>query len=208
MSSDLATELGTQETVNLEFKRSAADRHAIRKAICALANGGGDLLVGVEKDGTPTDDVDTSDDALLALTNVRDEGRILDRPSMTVERATYAGKPIVRIRVGASHIPPVRCDQVVYVRPGPTTRRASADDERVLTERRRAFTQPFDTHPVLGSGVDELDRQLFRSTYLPAVVAPSVIEENHRDLALQMASLGLTDPAGAPTVLGARKSVV
>lgn len=71
-----------------------------------------------------------------------------------------------------------------------------------MTERRRTCTQPFDTHPVLGSDVDELDRQLFRSTYLPAVVAASVIEEDHRDLELQMASLGLTDPTGVPTVLG------
>lgn len=131
MSSDLAIDLGTQETVNLEFKRSATDRDAIRKAVCALANdlcgrGGGDLLIGVENDGVPTGDVDASDAALLALTDIRNEGQILDRPSMTVERATFAGRPIVRVHVGASHTPRVRFKQVVYVRPGPTTRRATA----------------------------------------------------------------------------------
>ncbi|WP_322780668.1 hypothetical protein [Frankia sp. Cas4] len=38
MGTDRATTLGTQETANLEFKREARDRNAIREAICALAN--------------------------------------------------------------------------------------------------------------------------------------------------------------------------
>jgi ATP-dependent DNA helicase RecG len=80
MSADLAQDLGSQETEVLEFKREASDRRAIRKAICALANdlpghGGGDLLIGVNKDGSPTGGVDTSDEALLALTNIQTTAR-------------------------------------------------------------------------------------------------------------------------------------
>ena len=51
-----------------EFKREPKDRDAIRKAICALANdlggkGGGDLLIGVDRNGSPYP-VDSSDEAL------------------------------------------------------------------------------------------------------------------------------------------------
>src|SRR4051794_23076520 len=147
MSTDLADLLGMQETSTIEFKRGVRDRDALRKAICALANdlcgaGGGDLIIGVNNEGRPVDHVDTSDAELLKLSALRDEGRILDRPSMTVKAAIYQGKPVVHIHVEASRTPPVRFDNVAWVRPGPLTKRASSDDERVLIERRRTFTQP------------------------------------------------------------------
>ncbi|MFD6563884.1 ATP-binding protein [Micromonospora profundi] len=207
MSNDLATLLGTQETAVLEFKREAKDRNAIRKAICALANdlprlGGGDLLIGVDKQGQPVSGLDTSDEALLTFTNIRDEGRILDRPSMVVSRESYQGEQVIRVRVNASHTPPVRFDNVVYVRPGPSTRTASSTDERVLSERRRAYDIPFDVRPIIGGALDELDLELFRSEYLRQAVDISVLEENHRPPAQQLASLRLADPDGSPTVLG------
>src|SRR5262245_35984094 len=113
MTTDLADLLGTQETSALEFKRAAKRPEAIRRAICALANdlgghGGGDLLIGVADSGEPVEDVDTSDRALLALTDMREDGLILDRPSMTVSVVPYKGKPVIRIRVEASAAPPVR----------------------------------------------------------------------------------------------------
>ncbi|RAO07808.1 ATP-binding protein [Micromonospora noduli] len=207
MSNDLAALLGTQETAVLEFKREAKDRNAIRKAICALANdlprlGGGDLLIGVDKHGQPVTGLDTSDEALLTFTSIRDEGRILDRPSMVVTREPYQGEQVIRIRVNASHTPPVRFDNVVYVRPGPSTRTASSTDERVLSERRRAYDTPFDVRPIVGGTLDELDLDLFRSEYLRQAVDISVLEENHRPTAQQLASLRLADADGSPTVLG------
>ena len=74
MQPDLADVLGTRETATLEFKSNARDHDKIGKAICALANdlpnkGGGDLLVGVNDDGTPTGNVDVSESALRNLTN-------------------------------------------------------------------------------------------------------------------------------------------
>lgn len=75
---DLADLLGTRETPALEFERIAKREgrrgDAIAKAVCAMANdlpgrGGGDILIGVEDDGTPAEGVDTGDEALLALTN-------------------------------------------------------------------------------------------------------------------------------------------
>lgn len=208
---DLADTLGTCETPALEFKRTAKREgkrgDAIGNAVCAMANdlvgkGGGDILIGVADDGTPLDDVDVGDRALLALTDLRDDGRILDRPSFTVQAAVYRGKTVIRIHVEASAALPVRFEGVVWVRPGPTTRRATREDERVLAERRRANDGPFDTRPVPRTTVGDLDIDLFRQTYLPSMVGPEVIEENGRPIGQQLSSLHLTTPDGQPTALG------
>jgi ATP-dependent DNA helicase RecG len=192
---DLANLLGTQETTSLEFKQSARDSSAILEVICAFANdlprrGGGDLLIGVDKAGNPVSNIDTSDGALLRLTDMRDNGRILPRPSLLVSVEKYKSAEVIRVRVEASTSPPVRLDGVIWVRPGPTTRRATLEDERVLTERRRSLNGPFDSRPMEGLSVDDLDLRLFVSTYLPAVVAPDVIEENGRPLLQQLAVPG------------------
>jgi ATP-dependent DNA helicase RecG len=138
---DLADLLGTQESPTLEFKSTAKREgrrgDAIGNAVCAMANdlcgrGGGDILIGVNDKGQPVEGVDTSDRALLQLTDLRDDGRILDRPSLTVEPAIYRGKPVIFLHVTASTTPPVRFEGVAWVRPGPTTRRAGREDERVL----------------------------------------------------------------------------
>lgn len=207
MDSDLASLMGTRETVSLEFKQSAKNSSAILEVICAFANdlprrGGGDLLIGVDKAGNPVSGVDTSDEALFELADMRDSGRILPRPSLLVSVEKYKSAEVVRVRVEASTSPPVRFDGAVWVRSGPTTRRATLEDERVLTERRRSLRGPFDSRPIRGLGIEDLDLRLFTSTYLPAAVAPEVIEEDGRPLRQQLASLGLTDSSGTPTLLG------
>ncbi|WP_223291234.1 helix-turn-helix domain-containing protein [Streptomyces avicenniae] len=173
---DLADVLGTVETTTLEFKRTAEREgkrgDVVGQAVCAMANdlagkGGGDILIGVDDTGEPVEGVDVGDRALLALTDLRDDGRILDRPSFTVEAARFRGRPVIRLHVEASGTPPVRFEGVIWVRPGPTTRRASREDERVLAERRRANDGPFDTTAVPRACADDLDLDLFRSSYLP-----------------------------------------
>ncbi|WP_283138523.1 ATP-binding protein [Rhizohabitans arisaemae] len=204
---DLADVLGDQESMVVEFKESANDGKKIGQAICALANdlcgrGGGDLLIGVDRHGRPLTEVRTFDSDLLKVTEHRDSGKILPRPSMTVEKATFKGQTIIRVQVEASTTPPVRYDGVVWVRPGPTTRKAHTEDERILAERRRAADGPFEGRPVPGSTLADLDLRLFQSTYLPSEVAPEVIEENGRPELLQLNSLRLADATGIPTVLG------
>ncbi|WP_460704904.1 ATP-binding protein [Myceligenerans halotolerans] len=212
MSADLADALGTHETASLEFKDYSNVRNRLNdvaKNVCAMANdlagtGGGDILIGVKDDGTPADSVDTSDQTRLALTDLRDNGRILDRPSLTVEVATYRGRDVIRIRVRASATPPVRFDGRCWVRPGPSISEATRDDERVLSERRRVADGPFDTRVALGTTLDELDLEMFRSTYLPAMVDPEVIAKNGRSVGLPLASLHLAQRSGdpVPTMLG------
>jgi len=206
VTEDLASTLGRVEGSTLEFKREPKDRTALREAICALANdlvgrGGGDLLIGVDRNGNPHP-VDTSDEALLLIAQIRDEGRILERPSLTVDRAVYGGAPVIRVHVNASGTPPVRLDGVAWVRPGPLTRRASADDERVLIERRRSAEVPFDARPLPGTGVADLDIEVLRSTYIASAVDPEVVEENDRPPAQQLRSLRLLHPNGFATPVG------
>src|SRR5690606_32049919 len=94
---DLADTLGTDETAWLEFKDYANPRNRtpdLAKNVCAMANdlvgrGGGSILIGVTDDGEPAGAVDTSDETLRALVDLRDNGKILDRPSLTVEVATF-----------------------------------------------------------------------------------------------------------------------
>src|SRR5262249_33292732 len=123
-------------------------------------------------------------------------------PSIVVTAAIYSGVPVVRIHVEAAVAPPVRFDGVVYVRPGPTTRRANPNDERLLAERRRANDLPYEMRPRYFTTLTDLDLKLFASTYLPSVVAPQVLAENGRPAAQQLTSVHLTDAEGTPTVLG------
>ena len=54
----------------------------------------------------------------------------------------------MRVHVSASAYGPVRFKGIAWVRPGPLTRHASPDDERVLTERVRSGQIPPDLRPV------------------------------------------------------------
>jgi len=205
-SDDLRDTLGSQEGPGLEFKRELAHRDVLGKAICALANdlagiGAGDLVIGVTDKGA-TYPTDTSDGALLNVSQIRDEGNILPRPSIVVTAEKFAGEPVVRVHVSASAFGPVRFKGIAWVRPGPMTKQASPDDERVLTERLRSGQIPPDLRPVESATLSDLDVELIRSTYIPSVVATEVIEENGRPLDQQCASLRLIDLHLRPTLLG------
>ncbi|MGH9038967.1 MAG: ATP-binding protein [Acidimicrobiia bacterium] len=207
MMSDLAEQLGTAERDDVEWKRDAEDRDLLRKAVCALANdlprrGLGHLLVGVDKNGGPTG-LPIDEQLILRIVEFRDDGRILPRPVITVEKAVYAGVDVLHVTVEPSFLPPVRFDNVVWVRVGASTRKAHAAEERVLSEKRRAGNLPFDQQPIPGASLEDLDLELFRSTYLPAAVDAEVLASNERPLSAQLASLRLLDPPSEKaTVLG------
>jgi ATP-dependent DNA helicase RecG len=100
--------------------------------------------------------------------------------------------------------PPVRYQERVWVRIGPRPAVASPEEERRLTEKRRARDLPFDLHPVASATLDDLDLDLFRRTYLPASVANDVLDQNQRSIEEQLTSLRLAAANGlaAPTVVG------
>jgi ATP-dependent DNA helicase RecG len=117
-----------------------------------------------------------SDDLLLNLASMRSDGNTVPFPSLTVQKRTLRGCELAVVLVEPSDAPPVRYQGRVWVRIGPRRAIASPEEERRLTERRRARDLPFDLHPVASATLDDLDLDLFRRTYLPASVANDVLD--------------------------------
>ena len=124
-------------------------------------------------------------------------------PAITVQPYTLPEGEVVVIEVTPSDLPPVRYKGRVWIRIGPSRRRASHQEERILVEKRTAAQRTFDARPCPGCTVQDLAPELFRSTYLPMAVDLAVIQENERAVEEQMASLRLYDlSAGCPTQAG------
>ena len=173
---------------------SAAEK--ILRSICAFANDlpahgrPGVILVGVEDDGRCAG-LAVGDELLRRLADMRDDGRILPRPSMDVQRHALGGCEVAAVIVQPSSHPPVRYDGRVWVRIGPTVRMATATDEQRLAERRRSQDLPFDLRPAHGASITDLDLDYIERRYLPRAVSAEVLVENRRTLEDQMRSLRL-----------------
>jgi ATP-dependent DNA helicase RecG len=148
------------------------------------------ILVGIEDDGSCAN-LSIDDRLLTTLAQMRGDGNILPLPSITVQKRRLAGCDVVAIEVQPAQDPPVRHKGVVWVKVGPTTRRATPDEERDLSERRRAGDRPFDLRPVREATLDDLDLDYARSRLLPQAVAPEVLEQNRRPIEQQLQSLRL-----------------
>jgi ATP-dependent DNA helicase RecG len=182
-----------------------------RQAVCAFANDlpnhrlPGVLFLGVKDDGTPMGPEFVVDDALLkTLADIKTDGKITPPPTLTVAKRDLMGRDVAVVIVWPADAPPVRLDGRIWIRIGPRRGQASAQDERVLNEKRRYRDQSFDTHPVLGSSLNDLSRSYFENEYLPQAVARDVLEVNSRSYEERLASLGMVasvdDPI--PTVAG------
>ncbi len=195
------------ESDRVERKASLADGDKIRQAICAFANdlpdhrAPGVVFVGVNDDGSCAHG--HIDDALLKnLAAMRSDGNITPFPTMTVEARTLAGCTVAVAIVQPAYFPPVRCRGRTWVRIGPRRDVATPEEESRLAEKRRAGDLPYDLHPVPAASLEDLDLRLFESTYLPAAVAPEVLEQNGRSPREQLLSLRFVTRDGDPTVLG------
>lgn len=73
----------------------------------------------------------------------------------------------------------------------------------MLNEKRVSFALTFDAEPSLGSSLSDLDLRIFKIEYQPQAVAADVLEENHRPIEQQLASLRFFDMRNAcPTNAG------
>ncbi len=209
--SELLSLLRDLESDRVERKSSAADMKKIRKAVCAFANDlprhrkSGVVFVGVHDDGTCAG-LSIDDDLLKKLSQVRSNGDILPIPSIQVEKRTLDGCDIAVLQVEPASAPPVRYSGRVWVRIGPTTQEAGADDERILSERARNANQSFDRRPADGATLDDLDLRYFELEYLPSALDPDVLRRNSRSTEERLASLrfsiGGVPTYGALLVLG------
>lgn len=189
------------------FKGDAPE--GVRQAICAFANDlpghqtAGVAFVGVRNDGQPTG-LSITDELLLNVASIRSDGNILPLPSMTVEKRTLLGSDVAVITVMPSDAPPVRYKGRTYIRTGPRRGIASAQDERILNERRRFRDLPFDLQPVSFAKLADLNRNAFESEYLPGAFSADVLEVNHRTYEERLSACRMLDSSdtAVPTVLG------
>ncbi|MDZ7265619.1 MAG: putative DNA binding domain-containing protein [candidate division KSB1 bacterium] len=180
-----------------------------RQAVCAFANDlpdhrkPGVLFVGAKDDGTPSG-LKITDQLLQTLADIKTDGNILPPPSITVEKRTLLGSEMAVVIVQPADAPPVRYKGRIYVRIGPRRGIATAQDERILNEKRRFRDIPFDVHPIPSSTLKDLSRIYFEEEYLPQAIPSDMILANERTYEERLASCKMiaAPESPDPTVLG------
>lgn len=197
--------LGDLESDRVERTESLNKTDKFCKAICAFANDmpghrqSGYLCIGVDKQGNPTS-APIDERLLEALASHRDNGQIIPPPTMEVGKVFYRGVPIAVAKVEPSDLPPVRYQMQTWIRIGPSTRLATQDEERRLTERRVDRARTWDLQACVDASVEDLALDLFRLTYLPQAISRQVLLENGRSIEEQLGSLRFYHkPLAAPT---------
>jgi ATP-dependent DNA helicase RecG len=192
------------ESQRVERKAQFTDRDRVRQAVCAFANDlpnqalPGVVFIGQNDDGSCAN-TEISDELLRNLSQIRDDGRILPLPQLSVEKKTINGCVVAVITVMPSPAPPVRFDGRTYIRVGPRRAIATREEERRLTERQLWQNLPFDSRPYPGATLDDLDIIRFEREYLPSAISADALRENNRTTVEQLRALRLVSPDGVPT---------
>ncbi len=208
---DLESLLESGESDSCERKKSFKGDAptTVREAVCALANDlpnhgrPGVVIIGAHDDGTPSG-LAVTDELLRQLADIKTDGHIVPPPSLIVEKRVLRGADMAVVTVLPSDSPPVRFKGRIHVRFGPRRALASAQDERILNEKRRHRDKPYDVHPLWSASIDDLDRTRFEAEYLRGAVAPDVLEANDRTYEQQLAATKMIASVDehVPTVLG------
>lgn len=180
-----------------------------RQAACAFANDlpgrgkPGVLFVGARDDGSPSG-LPITDELLRTLADIKTDGNMLPPPSLSVEKRTLRGIDMAVVVVIPSDSPPVRYRGRIWVRVGPRRAVATAQDERILSEKRRHSDQPYDLRPVRAASLSDLSRARFEEDYLPGAFAKDILEANKRDYEQRLAAcrMVLSADEPVPTVVG------
>ncbi len=202
--------LGDLESDRVERKESGAKEEEIRQAICAFANDlpdhrqPGVIFVGVKDKGGHSG-LAITDELLRKLADLRSDGHTLPIPAMTVQKWQLSVGEVAVIEVRPADAPPVRFKGRIWIRVGPRRAVASAQEERILSEKRRFRDLPYDLHPISFARLEDLALDFFERTYLPSAIASDVLAENQRSLEQQLVSMRCLSPESppVPTVLGA-----
>ena len=208
---ELTSLLGDTESDRIERKKTwAGDApEKTRQAVCASANDlpnhrqPGIVFIGANDDGSVAN-IEVTDQLLLTLSDMKTDGKIVPPPTLTVEKRLLKGASMAIVTVWPADAPPVRYEGRIWIRIGPRRGLASAQDERVLNEKRRFRDLHFEAHPVAASVINDLSRSIFEQEYLPNAVAADVLAANDRTYEQRLASCGMVASADEPipTVLG------
>lgn len=180
-----------------------------RQAVCAFANDlpnhqqAGVLFVGAMDNGQPAG-LHVTDQLLKTLADIRSDGKTVPPPTLFVEKRILKGAEMAVVTVLPADAPPVIYNGRIWVRIGPRRGIASAQDERILSEKRRHRDLPFDACPLPSCPFEELNRTSFEGEYLPNAFAPDIIEANDRTYEQRLAACRMIAAADdrMPTVLG------
>lgn len=199
------------ESDRVEFKESLSGDAPtrIREAICAFANDLPDhrvpglIFVGV-KDGGTMGDLSVTDRLLQQLADMKTDGNILPPPSLTVEKQVLNGREVAIVSALPSNSPPVRFKGAIHVRTGPRRGLATAQEERILNEKRRYGDRPFDIQPIPTAGLSDLNLTQFENEYLVHAFSDEILAANDRSLTEQLAATKMITAHDCPTatVLG------
>lgn len=181
----------------------------IREAICAFANDlpdhrrAGVVFVGVRDDGTPAG-LEITGQLLSQLADMKSDGNIVPPPTLSVRRVVLGGLAVAVMVVEPSTAPPVRYAGRIWIRVGPRRAVASAQDERMLNEKRRSLDVYFDAVAVPTAAIDDLDLRRFDEDYLPRAVSRDALDANDRTTEERLAALKMISSVDvpAPTVTG------
>ena len=208
---DLLELLNGGESDRVEFKESLSGSapNAIREAICAFSNDlpnhrkPGLIFVGARDDGSVTG-LTITDELLRQLADMKTDGNTVPPPSIIVEKTSFDDGDVAVVTVHSSDSPPVRYRGRVHVRIGPRRGTATAQDERILNEKRRYRDIPFDIHPIPSATLGDLNLPYFELEYLPQAFAREVLAANDRSIEERLAATKMIASADdpTPTVLG------
>jgi ATP-dependent DNA helicase RecG len=208
---DMAYLLQEGDSDRVEFKSALSGnmRNEIQEAICAFSNDlpdhrePGVIFVGVHDDGSIAG-LPVADELLRQLAGMKTEGNIVPPPTMTVEKMTLDGGDMAVVAVYPSDSPPVRYRGRIHVRIGPRRGTATAQDERILNEKRRYRDKPFDIHPMPSATLSDLNLPYFELEYLPQAFDREALAANDRSIEERLAATKMITAIddATPTVLG------
>ena len=179
-------------------------RKKARQAVCAFANDlanhnqPGVLFIGAEDDGAPSG-LDVTDELLRSLADMKTDGKTLPLPALTVEKRRLKDACMAVVTVMPSDMPPVKYEGRIWVRTGSRRSIANAQEERILNEKRRCKTLPFDIYPAPMAKIEDIARTYFEAEYLPQAFAADVLETNERSYEQWLASCRMVIAADEPT---------
>ncbi len=146
--------------------------NGIREAICAFANDlpghgkPGVVIVGINDAGMLVG-LSVTDELLRQLADMKTDGNITPPQSMAIQRHTLRDGDVVVVTVAPCDSPPTRYKGRIHVRTGPRRDIATAQDERILNERRLSSVVSFDVQRVETATLADLDLSYFEHEYLP-----------------------------------------
>jgi ATP-dependent DNA helicase RecG len=150
----------------------------------------GYLLIGVRNNGEI--DGQKVDDALMKkISGIRSDGNILPLPVMSTEKVVTDKGDVLVVEVTPSFDTPVRYRGRTFIRIGPRRDIASAEEERILSERCAASLPTFDTRPCCEAKLEDIEVDTIVREYMPKAIDAEVLTNDKRPLKEQLASLHL-----------------